>query len=184
MWNGTNSLVFHACEDDIEHLCERGLSSGLVDEIAAGQVDVVAGPDCQEHRALMNLDVRRGHSRQQGLDRDKRKVMSYPSCCCSPCWITTPHTEAQTFRSLFLVQDWTVFCCCFFYCYSAGEFQIKENNWKNYHTTHWSACYLLFKLVEVHMHNNDTEVSFRGKTVKPLIRPINLMSTVIKLCFL
>lgn len=73
MWNWTNSLVFHACEDNVEHLCERCLRGGLVDEVAAGQVDIVAGSDCQEHRALMNLDVRRGHSRQQGLDRDERK---------------------------------------------------------------------------------------------------------------
>lgn len=69
----THGLVFHACEDNIEHLRERGLSSGLVDEVAAGQVDVVAGPDRQQHRALMNLNVRRGHSRQQGLDGDESK---------------------------------------------------------------------------------------------------------------
>lgn len=63
----THSLVFHAREDDVEHLRERGLRGGLVDEVAAGQVDVVAGPDRQQHRALVNLNVRRGHRRQQGL---------------------------------------------------------------------------------------------------------------------
>lgn len=75
----TNSLVFHAREDDIEHLCERGLSSGLVDEVAAGQVDVIAGPDGQEHRALVNLYVRRGHRRQQRLEEEE--VNSYQTGC-------------------------------------------------------------------------------------------------------
>lgn len=39
----TNRLVLHAGEDDIEHLCESGLGRGLVDQVTAGQVDVVAG---------------------------------------------------------------------------------------------------------------------------------------------
>lgn len=69
----TNGLVLHACEDNVEHLCECGLRSGLVDEVAAGQVDVVAGPDCKEHRALMDLYVRGGDSRQQGLDREREE---------------------------------------------------------------------------------------------------------------
>lgn len=68
MLNWTNSLVLHACEDNVEHLCERGLGGGLVDEVAAGQVDVVAGPDRKEYRALMNLYVWGGHRRQQSLD--------------------------------------------------------------------------------------------------------------------
>lgn len=67
---GTHSLGFHACEDDAKHLCERGFGCGLVNEVAAGQVDVVAGPDRQEHRALMDLNVWRGHDGQQGLQRD------------------------------------------------------------------------------------------------------------------
>ena len=69
----TNSLVLHACEDNVEHLCERGFSGGLVDEVAASQVDVVAGPDGEEDRALVNLYVRGGHRRQQGLDPETRK---------------------------------------------------------------------------------------------------------------
>lgn len=68
-----NCLVLHPCEDNVEHLCKRGLSSGLVDEVAAGQVDVIAGPDCKEHCALMDLYVRGGDSRQQGLDREKEE---------------------------------------------------------------------------------------------------------------
>lgn len=54
-------------------MCERGLSSGLVDEVAAGQVDVIAGPDCKEHCALMDLYVGGGDSRQQGLDREREE---------------------------------------------------------------------------------------------------------------
>lgn len=69
---GTHSLVFHACEDNVEHLRERGLGGGLVDEVAAGQVDVVAGPDRQQHRALVDLNVRRGHGRQQGLGQGQK----------------------------------------------------------------------------------------------------------------
>lgn len=92
----TNSLVFHACEDNVEHLRERGLRRGLVDEVAAGQVDVIAGPDCEENRALVDLYVRGGHGRQQGLDGEKRKWrvirqhMSRRWCCCCTCWIITP----------------------------------------------------------------------------------------------
>lgn len=64
---GTYCLVLHAGEDDIEHLRERGLGRGLVDQVLAGQVDVVAGPDRLQHRALVNLYVLGGHRRQQGL---------------------------------------------------------------------------------------------------------------------
>lgn len=65
----TYSLVFHAREDDVEHLRECGFGRGLVDEVAAGQVDVVAGSDGEQNGALVNLDVGRGHSRQQRLHR-------------------------------------------------------------------------------------------------------------------
>lgn len=60
-------LVLHTCKDNIEHLCEGGLGRGLVDQVLAGQVDVVAGPDRLQHRALVNLYVLGGHRRQQGL---------------------------------------------------------------------------------------------------------------------
>lgn len=69
----THSLVFHAGEDNIEHLCERGLGGGLVDEVATGQVDVVARPDGEEHGAFMDLNVRGGHRCQQGLNAERRK---------------------------------------------------------------------------------------------------------------
>lgn len=94
---GTHSLAFHAREDDAEHLRERGFSCGLIDEVAAGQVDVVAGPDCQEHRALMDLNVRRGHDGQQGLHRSKSSSRPVPETerapfhspffeLCRPLW--------------------------------------------------------------------------------------------------
>lgn len=60
----TDRLHLHVGEDDIDHLCERGLGGGLIDEVAAGQVDVVTGTDCQQNRSLMDLNVRGGHSRQ------------------------------------------------------------------------------------------------------------------------
>lgn len=69
----TNSLGLHAREDDIEHLSEGSLGCGLVDEVAAGQVDVVTGPDGEQHRALVDLYVRGGHCCQQSLDRRHRK---------------------------------------------------------------------------------------------------------------
>ena len=53
--DSTYCLVFHAREDDIEHLCEGGFGGGLVDEVLAGQVDVVAGPDRLQDRSLVDL---------------------------------------------------------------------------------------------------------------------------------
>ena len=40
----TYCLALHPHKDDIEHLCQRCLGSGLVDQILAGKVDVVACP--------------------------------------------------------------------------------------------------------------------------------------------
>lgn len=54
----TNRLVLHTGEDDIEHLCESGLGCGLVDQVAAGQVDVVAGADSKKNCSLVDLYVR------------------------------------------------------------------------------------------------------------------------------
>lgn len=69
----TNRLGFHACEDNIEHLRERGFSCGLINEVAARQVDVVTGPYSQEHSAFVNLNVRRCHNCQKGLDRNNQR---------------------------------------------------------------------------------------------------------------
>lgn len=69
----TNRLGFHACEDNIEHLRECGFSCGLINEVAARQVDVVTGPYSQEHSAFVNLNVWRCHNCQQGLDRNNQR---------------------------------------------------------------------------------------------------------------
>lgn len=65
----TYRLVLHPCKDDVEHLRERGLGRGLVDEVLAGQVDVVTGAHGLQDGALVDFNVLRGDSRQQGLAR-------------------------------------------------------------------------------------------------------------------
>lgn len=56
--NYTNRLTLHTGEDDIKHLCESGFGRGLVDQVAAGQVDVVACPYSEKNRSLVDLYVR------------------------------------------------------------------------------------------------------------------------------
>lgn len=69
----TYCLILHACKDDIEHLCERGLGCGLVDEVLAGQVDVVTRADGLQDGALVDFYVLGGHRCQQRLaERVKR----------------------------------------------------------------------------------------------------------------
>lgn len=63
----TYCLILHACKDDVEHLCERGLGCGLVDEVLAGQVDVVTRADGLQDGALMDFYVLGGHCCQQSL---------------------------------------------------------------------------------------------------------------------
>lgn len=41
----THHLVFHAGENDIQHLRKGSLGSGLIDEIFAGQIDIVTCPN-------------------------------------------------------------------------------------------------------------------------------------------
>lgn len=41
----THHLVFHAGENDIQHLSKGSLGSGLIDEIFAGQIDIVTCPN-------------------------------------------------------------------------------------------------------------------------------------------
>lgn len=41
----THHLVFHAGENDVQHLSKGGLGSGLIDEIFAGQIDIVTCPN-------------------------------------------------------------------------------------------------------------------------------------------
>lgn len=54
-------MILHACKDDVEHLCEGGLGCGLVDEILASQVNVVARADGLQDGALMDFYVLGGY---------------------------------------------------------------------------------------------------------------------------
>lgn len=65
-------MILHACKDDIEHLRERGLGCGLVDEVLAGQVDVVAGAHGLQDGALVDFYVLGGHGCQQSLAEKAR----------------------------------------------------------------------------------------------------------------
>lgn len=67
-------MILHACKDDVEHLCERGLGCGLVDEVLAGQVDVVTCADGLQHGALVDLYVLGGHRCQQSLEERGKRV--------------------------------------------------------------------------------------------------------------
>lgn len=66
-------MILHACKDDVEHLCERGLGCCLVDEILASQVDVVTRADGLQDGALVDFYVLGGHCCQQSLEERKRK---------------------------------------------------------------------------------------------------------------
>lgn len=69
-------MILHACKDDVEHLRERGLCCGLVDEVLAGQVDVVTCANGLQDSALVDFYVLRGYRCQQSLgDRDKKKTV-------------------------------------------------------------------------------------------------------------
>lgn len=63
----THHLVFHAGEDDVQHLGERGLGGGLIDEVFAGQIDIVACPHCLQDGALVDFNVWGSHSSQKSL---------------------------------------------------------------------------------------------------------------------
>lgn len=71
---GTYCLVLHSGEYDIQHLGESGLCSGLVDEVFAGQIDVVACPHSLKHGALMDLDVLGCYCSEQGLTKERESV--------------------------------------------------------------------------------------------------------------
>lgn len=66
-------MILHACKDDVEHLCERGLCCGLVDEVLAGQVDVVTRADGLQDGSLMDFYVLRGYCCQQSLEERVKK---------------------------------------------------------------------------------------------------------------
>lgn len=67
-------MVLHACEDNVEHLCERGLGCGLIDEVLAGQVDVVTGADGLQNSTLVDFYMLRRHRCQESL---KGKTKNY-----------------------------------------------------------------------------------------------------------
>lgn len=60
-------MVLHACEDNVNHLGEGSLSSDLVVHVPGGKEDVVAGPHCQQHGALVDADILGGDDCQQRL---------------------------------------------------------------------------------------------------------------------
>lgn len=62
---------FHSAEDDHKHLNKGGLSGGLVDGVAAMQVEVVASADDTEKRVSMNAEGGGGDGREKGLDDEE-----------------------------------------------------------------------------------------------------------------
>lgn len=66
-------MILHARKDDVEHLRERGFGRGLVDEVLAGQVDVVTRTDGLQHGALVDFYVLGGHRCQQSLEERGKK---------------------------------------------------------------------------------------------------------------
>ena len=58
----------HRGEDVVQHLVKRRLGRRLIDQVPAGQVDFVAGPDDHEQRVLVHPDVGTRHDGQQGLE--------------------------------------------------------------------------------------------------------------------
>lgn len=78
--DATHHLVLHAGEDDIQHLGERGLGGGLIDEVFAGQIDVVACPHCLQDGALMDFNVWGSHGSQKSLRHIRNGYL--PTCPC------------------------------------------------------------------------------------------------------
>lgn len=75
-------MILHASEDDVEHLSERGLGRGLVDEVLAGQVDVVTRADGLQDSALVDFYVLGGHCCQQSLEElEERSQMGQNRIC-------------------------------------------------------------------------------------------------------
>lgn len=71
-------MILHAREDDVEHLCERGLGCGLIDEVLAGQVDVVTGADSLQYSTLVDFYMLRRHRCQQSLKEKAEKTANFP----------------------------------------------------------------------------------------------------------
>ena len=89
----THHLVFHAGENDVQHLSQGSLGGGLIDEIFAGQVDIVTCPDCLQDSALMNFNVR-GCDRSEKSLKQKSKTLIFGSTHC-------PSSHSPTFFTRF-----------------------------------------------------------------------------------
>ena len=59
------------------YLREGCLGRGLVVEVPAGQVDVVAGADRQKERVFVDPDVSGGHNGKEGLQNLNRECNFY-----------------------------------------------------------------------------------------------------------
>lgn len=91
-------LVFHAGENDVQHLSKSSLGSGLIDEIFAGQIDIVTCPDRLQDSTLVNFNVRGRHCSQKSL-KQKSATFTFTST-------HLPSSHSQTFLhglALFLI---------------------------------------------------------------------------------
>ena len=92
-------LVFHAGENDVQHLSKSSLGSGLIDEIFAGQIDIVTCPDRLQDSTLVNFNVRGRHRSQQSL-KQKSAIFTFTST-------HLPSSHSQTFlQGLALFSIW------------------------------------------------------------------------------
>ena len=60
--------LLESLQHGVDDLGEGGARRRLIDQTLARYLNVVAGLDGQEHRLLVNLDVRRREDRQQTLE--------------------------------------------------------------------------------------------------------------------
>lgn len=99
----THHLVFHAGENDVQHLSEGSLGGGLIDEIFAGQIDIVTCPDRLQDGALVNFNVR-GCDRSEKSLKQKSKTFIFGSAHC-------PSSQSPT---LLLELEKPKVCLCFY----------------------------------------------------------------------
>lgn len=99
----THHLVFHAGENDVQHLSEGSLGGGLIDEIFAGQIDIVTCPDRLQDGALVNFNVR-GCDRSEKSLKQKSKTLIFGSAHC-------PSSQSPT---LLLELEKPKVCLCFY----------------------------------------------------------------------
>ena len=66
----THRLALHSLEESTEDLSQCRLSSCLVNGALAGQVDVVATPHREDHRATVHITCGRSHDSEECLERE------------------------------------------------------------------------------------------------------------------